>query len=115
MAERSEPIPALVPRDETGFQFVCYADSCSGVAGAPHESTFAAVNAVVARLRPQPEFICFPGDEIRGLTAGTENAVCRAGDPATRKCYPIGGEIRVPLLYGRCTVGLFDRSEGEHE
>ena len=37
--------------------------------GAPHEATFAAVNGVVARLRPQPEFICFPGDEIRGLTA----------------------------------------------
>ena len=72
MAEANEPIPALVPRDETGFQFVCYADSCSGVPGAPHEGSFAAVNAVVARLRPQPEFICFPGDEIRGLTADTE-------------------------------------------
>jgi hypothetical protein len=39
---------------------------------ARHENTFAEVNAVVARLRPQPEFICFPGDEIRGLTADTE-------------------------------------------
>ena len=72
MAEGNEPIPALVPRDETGFQFVCYADSCSGVPGARHESTFAAVNEVVARLRPQPEFICFPGDEIRGLIADAE-------------------------------------------
>jgi hypothetical protein len=61
-------IPALVPRWGEGHQFVCYADSCSGVPGAPHEATFAAVNAVVARLEPQPEFICFPGDEIRGLT-----------------------------------------------
>ncbi len=39
---------------------------------APHESTFAAVNAVVARLRPQPQFICFLGDEIRGLTTRAE-------------------------------------------
>src|SRR5690348_15162951 len=64
----SAPIPALLPRSG-GHQFVCYADSCSGVPGARHEATFAAVNAVVARLRPQPEFICFPGDEILGLTA----------------------------------------------
>lgn len=65
-------IPALTPRHGTGHQFVCYADCCSGVPGAAHESTFAAVNSVVARLRPQPEFICFPGDEIIGLTADEE-------------------------------------------
>ena len=65
----SPPIQALVPRDGVGHQFVCYADCCSGVPDAPHEATFAAVNAVVARLQPQPEFICFPGDELRGLTA----------------------------------------------
>jgi hypothetical protein len=68
----SPPIPALVPRDGIGHQFVCYADCCSGVPGTPHEAAFAAVNGVVARLRPQPEFICFPGDEIRGLTADDE-------------------------------------------
>jgi hypothetical protein len=68
----SSPIPALVPRGGAGHQFVCYADCCSGVPGAPHEATFAAVNGVVARLRPRPEFICFPGDEIRGLTADDE-------------------------------------------
>ena len=66
------PIPALTPRDGAGHQFVCYADCCSGVPDAPHEATFAAVNGVVARLRPQPEFICFPGDEVRGLTADDE-------------------------------------------
>nr|WP_249806735.1 metallophosphoesterase [Bradyrhizobium sp. 1] len=33
-----------------------------------HEKTFASVNAVVQRLKPQPEFILFPGDEIIGLT-----------------------------------------------
>jgi hypothetical protein len=64
-------IPAIVPRGG-GHQFVCYADACSGVPGAPHEATFAAVNAVVSRLRPQPEFICFPGDEVIGLTADDE-------------------------------------------
>lgn len=61
-------IPALLPHDETGHQFVIYADSCSGIPGTLHESTFAAVNAVIQRLEPQPEFICFPGDEIIGLT-----------------------------------------------
>ncbi|MGA7673020.1 MAG: metallophosphoesterase, partial [Nitrolancea sp.] len=63
-----DPITALRPRG-TGHQFVCYADSCSGVPGALHERTFAEVNRVVARLHPQPEFICFPGDEIQGLLA----------------------------------------------
>ena len=66
------PIPALLPRAGIGHQFVCYADSCSGVPGGPHEATFAAVNEVVSRLRPQPEFICFPGDELSGLTADEE-------------------------------------------
>jgi hypothetical protein len=61
-----------MPRDGSGHQFVCYADCCSGVPGAPHEVTFAAVNSVVARLQPQPEFVCFPGDEIIGLTADEE-------------------------------------------
>lgn len=63
-----QTVPALTPKG-AGHQFVCYADSCSGVPGAPHERTFAAVNAVVAQLQPPPEFICFPGDEILGLTA----------------------------------------------
>ncbi|MDN5000081.1 metallophosphoesterase family protein [Bradyrhizobium sp. GCM10027634] len=60
-------IPALLPRGE-GHQFLLYGDSCSGVPGALHEKTFGAVNAVVQRLSPQPEFIVFPGDEIIGLT-----------------------------------------------
>lgn len=65
-------IPALVPQNSNGHQFVCYADSCSGVPNAQHEAKLAAVNAVIARLVPQPEFICFPGDEIIGLTASDE-------------------------------------------
>lgn len=62
-----DSIPALLSRGE-GHQFLLYGDSCSGVPGALHEKTFASVNAVVQRLRPQPEFILFPGDEIIGLT-----------------------------------------------
>lgn len=54
-----EPIPALLPRG-AGRQFLIYGDSCSGVPGALHEQTFAAVNAVVRRLAPAPEFILFP-------------------------------------------------------
>ena len=51
MADEAQPIAALVPRG-AGHQFVCYADACSGVPGALHEGTFAAVNRVVARLKP---------------------------------------------------------------
>ncbi|MBW9053723.1 metallophosphoesterase family protein [Rhizobium mesosinicum] len=64
----TSPIKALLPKS-AGHQFVLYGDSCSGVAGALHERTFASVNAVLHRLRPQPQFILFPGDEIIGLTA----------------------------------------------
>lgn len=66
-----DAIPSLLPRYQ-GHQFVIYADSCSGVAGALHEKTFAAVNDVVQRLHPRPEFILFPGDEIIGLTADAD-------------------------------------------
>ena len=62
-----ELIPALLPRG-SGHNFVLYGDSCSGVPDAPHERTFAAVNGVVRRLEPPPDFIVFPGDEISGLT-----------------------------------------------
>lgn len=69
------PLPkmltALVPNNP-GYQFLCYADACSGVPGAPHEATFAAVNAAIQLLHPQPQFICFPGDEIIGLTADSD-------------------------------------------
>jgi hypothetical protein len=61
-------IPSLVPRGP-GHQFVVYGDACSGVPGALHERTFAAINTVLRRLAPAPEFIGFLGDEIVGLTA----------------------------------------------
>jgi hypothetical protein len=61
-------ITALIPRG-SGHQFVLYGDACSGMPGALHERTFAAVNAVIRRLVPAPEFMIFAGDEIIGLTA----------------------------------------------
>lgn len=73
------PIPAILPRPgSTGrstHQFVVYGDSCSGVPGGRHEETTAAVNRVVARLEPGPEFVCFLGDELLGLT--TDEAALR--------------------------------------
>ncbi len=63
----AKAIPALLPIG-SGHQFVLYGDSCSGVRDAPHEKTHAAVNSVIARLNPAPEFIVFLGDEIIGLT-----------------------------------------------
>lgn len=63
-----EPIYALRPRSRSGHQFVVYGDSCSGVPGGRHEATFARINSVLSRLSPGPEFICFLGDEIVGLT-----------------------------------------------
>jgi hypothetical protein len=62
------PIRALTPRG-AGHQFLFYGDACSGVPGAPHERTFASINAVIQRLFPAPDFILFTGDEIIGLTA----------------------------------------------
>ncbi len=57
-----------MPRDEGGHRFVVYADSCSGVPGHTHEENLIRINDVIASLDPAPQFICFPGDEIQGLT-----------------------------------------------
>ena len=64
----ARPVLALQPRSNQGHQFVIYGDSCSGVPGGRHEATFGRVNEVVARLSPPPEFVCFLGDEVVGLT-----------------------------------------------
>ena len=69
MLERDQ-IPVM-PAEQGGHQFVIYGDSCSGVPGAPHESTFRQVNDVIRSLAASPEFICFLGDEIMGLTANS--------------------------------------------
>lgn len=60
-------IPILKPKS-SGHQFVIYGDSCSGVSGVLHEGTFRQVNAVLQHLDTPPKFICYPGDEIMGLT-----------------------------------------------
>ena len=67
-ADGERLIPALLPRNERGHQFVVYADCCSGVPGGNFERNFTAVNAAVARIHPQPDFIIFPGDHILGIT-----------------------------------------------
>ncbi len=67
MLERN-PIPVLKPRAD-GHQFVVYGDSCSGVPGAPHEKTFRQINSAISALMAAPQFICFLGDEIMGLSA----------------------------------------------
>lgn len=65
---RDSDIPALMPRASGGSQFVFYGDCCSGIPGALHEANLAAVNRVVRRLRPVPEFVLFLGDHVFGLT-----------------------------------------------
>ncbi len=62
------PIPVLKPR-AGGQQFVVYGDSCSGVADGMHEKNFSQVNAAIRALAAPPQFICFLGDEIMGLSA----------------------------------------------
>ena len=67
-ATEAAPLPALLPRDSQGRHFVFYADCCSGIPGAGNEQNHAAVNRVVARLQPGPEFIAFPGDAVMGCS-----------------------------------------------
>ena len=56
-----------------GHEFVIYGDSCSGMPGALHESNFRQINGVIQALAAPPEFICFLGDEIMGLTANPDD------------------------------------------
>ena len=62
-----DPIPTLKSGTD-GHHFVIYGDSCSGIAGALHEGTFRQVNETIRALETPPQFICFLGDEIMGLT-----------------------------------------------
>jgi len=64
----ADAISALRPRTKDGAQFVLYGDCCSGVPGTPFAANFAAVNQVVQRLRPAPDFIVFAGDHVYGMT-----------------------------------------------
>jgi hypothetical protein len=64
-------IPALLPRDKSGHQFLLYSD-CT-VTGENVRSTEAlrGINRVIQRLEPKPEFIAFPGDAVG--TGGNAN------------------------------------------
>ena len=65
-------IESISPITENGFQFVLYADSCSGTRDTIEEKGLSKVNRVLQRLSLKPKFICFPGDEIIGLTPNKE-------------------------------------------
>lgn len=67
-SETPAPIPALQPRDKSGRRFVLYSDCCSGTAGTTVAKNLQSVNEMVARIQPQPEFIAFPGDAVKGYT-----------------------------------------------
>ena len=61
----------MTPRSERGTQFVAYGDCCVGPPqpGRGHEEHLAAVHEVMGRLEPGPDFVCFLGDMIWGITA----------------------------------------------
>jgi hypothetical protein len=69
----ADVIPGLMPRSADGHQFVVYADCCSGRPGQPNEDNFKSVNRALARLKPMPQFISFPGDHIMALTKDYED------------------------------------------
>ena len=66
----STTLRSLLPRTETGCHFVAYGDCCIGPPepGRGHEEHLAAVHRVMHQLDPRPEFVCFLGDLIWGLT-----------------------------------------------
>src|SRR5215469_5114914 len=51
-----------------GHRFILVGDCCSGIPGGPHEAVFAALGARMAALTPVPDFLCFLGDHVEGLT-----------------------------------------------
>jgi len=55
-------------RDPAIARFVLVGDCCSGIVGGPHERTFAAISKQIEALAPEPDFLCFLGDHIDGLT-----------------------------------------------
>lgn len=69
-----QKITALNP-NVAGWQFVIVGDSCSGVPGHLHEKNLSKISRVIRRLRPLPQAIIFPGDEILGLV--TNESVLR--------------------------------------
>ena len=67
---KSVTLQSLLPRTERGYHFVAYGDCCIGPPepGLGHEEHLAAVHRVMHRLDPRPQFVCFLGDLIWGLT-----------------------------------------------
>ncbi|HAB14535.1 MAG TPA: hypothetical protein DCE47_22860 [Planctomycetaceae bacterium] len=66
----STTLRSLLPRTERGCHFVAYGDCCIGPPepGRGHEEHLAAVHRVMHQLDPRPQFVCFLGDLIWGLT-----------------------------------------------
>ena len=66
----SATLQTLLPRGEPGCHFVAYGDCCIGPPepGRGHEEHLTAVHQVIHRLDPRPQFACFLGDLIWGLT-----------------------------------------------
>jgi len=60
---KSQVIPALTAQP-SGYQFVLIGDPHTVTQG----SQFQAVNAVIDRLQPPPEFVCLAGDHVWGCT-----------------------------------------------
>lgn len=61
-------ISALLPRDKSGHHFVFFSDCTSGRPGQPQADNLQILNAMIRRIKPQPEFIVFPGDAVMGYT-----------------------------------------------
>jgi hypothetical protein len=61
--DKTNAIPALAAQP-TGHQFVLIGDSHTVSQG----SQFQAINAVIDRLQPPPEFVCLAGDHVWGWT-----------------------------------------------
>ncbi len=72
-AATGKAIPALLPRDAYGHQFVLFSD-CTVVdeKEARYAQALRSIGAVIQRLAPQPEFIAFPGDAVGTGADGAE-------------------------------------------
>ena len=64
LTEQESFIKALVPRDESGHQFILYSDSTSGQKGLAHESNHRKVIDIIQKITPEPAFIAQPGDAV---------------------------------------------------
>ncbi|MEJ1964505.1 MAG: hypothetical protein WDO56_24335 [Gammaproteobacteria bacterium] len=63
-ATRPKGIPALLPRDASGHQFVLFSDCTVNGKDARSTDALVGISRVIQRLTPQPQFISFPGDAV---------------------------------------------------